>query len=111
MRSSSRFENLVTAVGSFLSRLDENSVATLVAGLTDCPNFHPFDVSTANTLVSYLDCFHNGTTVIARYVAIWIVLFSVCAVAGAALVECKPVRHRAADLPALLQSAHRKIGP
>ncbi len=43
---------------------------------------------------------------VARYITIWIVLLSVCAVAGAALVECKPVRHRAADLPVLLQSAH-----
>lgn len=48
---------------------------------------------------------------IARYVAVWVVFFPVCAVAGAALVECKPVRHRAADLPALLQSAHYEIGP
>ena len=44
---------------------------------------------------------------IARYVAVWIVLLPICAVAGAALVECKPVRHRAADQPALLQSAHQ----
>ena len=108
---SSRFQNLVAAVGSFLSRLDKNSVAALVARLTYCPNFHPFDVPAANTLVSYLDCFHNGTTVIARHVPIWIVLLSVCAVAGAALVEREPVRHRAADLPALLQSAHRTNGP
>ena len=48
---------------------------------------------------------------IARCVTVWIVLFSVCAVAGAALVEREPVRHRAADLPALLQSAHRANGP
>ena len=38
---SARFQNLVAAVGSFLSRLDENSVATLVAGLTDCSYFYP----------------------------------------------------------------------
>ena len=48
---------------------------------------------------------------IARCVPIWIVLLPICAVAGAALVECKPVRHRAADLPVLLQSAHRANGP
>ena len=48
---------------------------------------------------------------IARYVTVWVVRLPVCAVAGAALVECKPVRHRAGDQPALLQSAHREIGP
>ena len=51
---SSRFQNLVAAVGSFLSRLDENSVATLVAGLTDRSNFYPLNVSTADALVSRL---------------------------------------------------------
>ena len=51
---SSGLENLVTAVGSFLSRLDENSVATLVAGLTDRSNFYPLNVSTADALVSWL---------------------------------------------------------
>ena len=48
---------------------------------------------------------------IAGYVTVWVVFLSVGAVAGAALVECKPVRHRAAHLPALLQSAHYEIGP
>jgi hypothetical protein len=48
---------------------------------------------------------------IARGVAVWVVRFAVSAVAGAALVESEPVRHRAADLTALLQSAHRGYGP
>ena len=50
---SARFQNLVAAVGSFLSRLSENSVATFVAGLADCSYFYPLNVSTANTLVSW----------------------------------------------------------
>ena len=50
---SARFQNLVPAVGSFLSWLDENSIATLVAGLTDCSYFYPLNVSTTNTLVSW----------------------------------------------------------
>ena len=68
-------------------------------------------MSTSDTLVSDFYRFHYRTTVVAGYITIWIVLFSVCAVAGAALVEREPVRHRATDLPALLQSAHRTNGP
>lgn len=50
---SARFQNLIAAVGTFLSWLDEDSVATLVAGLTDCSYFYPLNMSTANTLVSW----------------------------------------------------------
>jgi hypothetical protein len=44
---------------------------------------------------------------IARDVAVRVVRLAVSAVAGEALVESEPIRHRAADLPGLLQSAHR----
>ena len=44
---------------------------------------------------------------IARGIAVRVVRLAVSAVAGAALVESEPIRHRAADLPGLLQSAHR----
>jgi len=47
---------------------------------------------------------------VAGDVAVCIVRLAVSTVAGAALVESESVRHRAGDLPALLQSAHRKKG-
>ena len=48
---------------------------------------------------------------IAGYVTVWVVFLSVCAVAGAALVECKPVRHRAADLQPFFNLLIMKLGP
>ena len=47
------FENLVATVSSFLSWLDENSVAALVTGLTDSSYLYPLNVSASNTLVSW----------------------------------------------------------
>jgi len=47
------FQNLVATVSSFLSWLDENSVAALVAGLTDSSYLYPLNVSASNTLVSW----------------------------------------------------------
>ena len=47
------FQNLVATVCSFLSWLDENSVAALVTGLTDSSYLYPLNVSASNTLVSW----------------------------------------------------------
>jgi len=47
------FQNLVATVSSFLSWLDENSVAALVTGLTDSSYLYPLNVSASNTLVSW----------------------------------------------------------
>ncbi len=110
MQESSSLDDLVAAVGSFLARLDEDAVSTLVAGLADCADLDPLNVSTANTLVACLERVHRRAAVVARDVTVSIVRLAVCAVAGAALVESEPVRHRAGDLTTLLQSAHRANG-
>ncbi len=47
------FQNLVATVCSFLSWLDENSVAALVAGLTNSSYLYPLYVSASNALVSW----------------------------------------------------------
>lgn len=81
-----------------------------MTGLADSSDLDPLDVSTSQALVAGLERVHWRAAVVASNVAVGIVRLAVGAVAGAALVEIEPVRHRAGDLTVLLQSAHRPNG-
>ena len=65
---SARFQNLVAAVGSFLSRLDENSVAALVARLAGRTGLGPCHEAAINALVANLEGVHGCIAMVALLV-------------------------------------------
>ena len=65
---SARFQNLVAAVGSFLSRLNENSVAALVARLAGRTGLGPSHGAAINALVANLEGVHGCIAMVALLV-------------------------------------------
>ena len=99
---------------AFLARLDEDPVATLVAGLTGGAGLVPCEVAAAQALVANLKWVHGRFAVCALRQLGGVPGPSIGAIAVPALVEYETVcfvRHRVGDLPDLLQSVLCLIGP